>query len=270
MVAATPRPIRLLPWSAEPGDVQLARGLAMLAGLDETRQPALRWYDVAPPALILGSSQRADDVNAAACAAQGIPLYRRASGGGAVLNAAMLSLDIALPPGDPLNVDDVTRSYEWLGELWARALQGLGIDARVIGIPEARANVQALPPLLKRVCFAGWSPYEVLVGDAKLVGLAQRRRRGAALLQAGLYTHWRPARTAELVARTDAERRMLDTELAWRVAGLNTVRPAVSAEAVQRAVEAELTRLGLVVTPSAWTPGEEAATEAALATLRPV
>ena len=272
MDTAAPRPIRRLPFGAEPADRQLASGLALLAGLAETPSLALRWTEISPPALILGSSERLDDANFDACAARGVLVYRRASGGGAVLTEASLALDVVIPAGDALDVDDVTASYQWLGETWALALHRLGIEARVVSVAEARADAQAVHPLLKRACFGGLSPYEVVVGPRKIVGLAQRRRRSGALLQAGIYLRWSSTRTAELVTQNAADRAMLTGLLDGRVAGLNTVgRRDVDTAVVIQAVEATLTeRWGLVTTDDKWTPAEIAAREEALARFQPL
>ena len=50
------------------------------------------------------------------------------------------------------------------------------------------------------VCFAGTGPGEVLVGDAKLVGISQRRTREAARFQTMVHLRWRPDVVASLVA----------------------------------------------------------------------
>jgi lipoate-protein ligase A len=214
------RPIRVLPASALPAAEQLAGSLALLAGVEHTGIPAMRWYQFHPAALLLGSAQRPHEVDLAACAAAHVPVHRRRSGGGVVLSDALLLLDVALPPADPLYVSDVTESYRWLGVVWATALDALGIAAHVVEIATARADAQMLDPLLRRVCFGGLSPYEVVSGRQKVVGLAQVRRRRGALFQAGVYLQWAPEQTTALVAATQAERDALTRQLAARVAGL--------------------------------------------------
>src|SRR5262245_63414759 len=149
--------IRRLPWSAGPADAELAGGPALLAGVEHTGAPALRWYGMNPPALIVGSSQHLDEIDQAACAATGLHIHRRRSGGGAVLSADLLMLDLLLPRAHPLYLDDVTESYGWIGEVWAMALRDLGVDASVISVGAARADSHALDPLVRRVCFGGFS-----------------------------------------------------------------------------------------------------------------
>lgn len=261
------RAIRLLPASVEPAGRQLAASPALLAGVEQSGRASMRWYQFSPRALLLGSSQRIEATDLAACAAAGVPIHRRRSGGGAVLaDPGLLLLDLALPPDDPLYLGDVTESYRWFGEVWAAALRELGLDARVVSVAEARAETLALDPLLRPVCFAGRSPYEVVVGHHKLVGLAQVRRRGGALLEAGVYLSWPPERTAALMAAPEQGRATLARLLAERVAGLAQlpIREPIAAVAVERAVERALERVaGLQPTPDDWSAHERAAREAA-------
>lgn len=219
---------RRLPTSAAPANLQLAAGDALLVELDELqqRQPALRWYGIEPAALILGSGQQIGICDRDACVAAGIALHRRASGGTTVLaEPDQIMLDIALPKGHPLYRHDVTESYRWLGDVWAVALEELGLPAHVITVDEARADYQTLDALTRRACFAGRSPYEVLVEGRKLVGLAQVRRRAGALLQAGIYTDLRPERLPNLLALTPTERATLTERLTTRMVGLADLLP---------------------------------------------
>ena len=54
-VPSAQRAIRELPFSVESADRQLAGGPALLAALEETGQPVMRWYQMEQPALLLGS-----------------------------------------------------------------------------------------------------------------------------------------------------------------------------------------------------------------------
>jgi lipoate-protein ligase A len=261
--------IRRLPTSVGLASAQLATGSALLAGLEQTGLPALRWQRIEPPALLLGSAQRTSEIDLAACAAAGVSVHRRGSGGGIVLSdATLLLLDLALPEGHPLLIRDVTESYRWLGEVWAAALRTLALDAWPVPVALARADTQALEPLLKRVCFGGRSPYEVLVGERKLVGLAQIRRRGGALFQAGIYLRWAPSATAALLSATATERAALAERLGERVVGLDELvgGPAPDAAPVIAAVETALMRFApLSPVDDEWRAEELSAQTAALA-----
>jgi lipoate-protein ligase A len=272
--SAHPTYIRRLPWSDGPADAELAAAPALLAGLEQSGAPALRWYRITPPAVLLGSAQRLEEIDLGACAARGVRAHRRRSGGGAVLSdEALLLLDLALPRDHPLYRDDVTESYRWIGEVWAAALRDLGLDASPISIGAARADTAAIDPLLRRVCFGGRSPYETLVGQRKVVGLAQIRRRAGALYQAGVYLRWSPKHSADLIAATPQQRDELARQLAERVAGLGELRPEQPPGVAETigAFEAALARLaGCTPADDGWNDAERAAQVADLARYAPI
>jgi lipoate---protein ligase len=212
---------RVLPWSREGAEHQLAAGDALLSGLTTEQRPAMRWYHASKTALIAGIGQPLSDFDQAACRERGVSLHRRASGGTAVLMTTdLLMLDVALPAGHPLYTPDVTRSYRWFGEVWAAALHQCGIAVHCLSVEVARDARQTLDPLTRRACFGGYSPYEVLENNRKLVGLSQIRRRSGALLQAGIYLHWRPEQLVSLLALAPDERATLTNRLYARATGL--------------------------------------------------
>jgi lipoate-protein ligase A len=218
---------RLLPWSAGSAAHELAGGAALLAGVahagaaGQVPRPSVRWYSVAAPALVIGAGQPLAQVESTACAAAGITVHRRSSGGTAVLlEPTMLMQDVALPRAHLLHRSDVTDSYRWLGAVWVAALQRLGLDAALIAVADARADTKALDTLTRLACYGGRSPYEVSIGGRKVVGFAQVRRRDGVLLQVGIYTDWAPQRLAAVLALTPAERAVLVQRLGERVAGI--------------------------------------------------
>jgi lipoate-protein ligase A len=159
-------------------------------------QRVATFFRVDSPVLVLGSSQRVDSVDEDAASRLGIAIVRRRSGGGGVLlwPDEFVWLDLEVPLGDELWSDDVGRSMWWVGELWRSALAEF----------EPRATVHHGPMASTRwssdVCFAGTGPGEVIVGDAKLVGISQRRTRSATRFQTMVHLRWRPDVVASLVA----------------------------------------------------------------------
>jgi lipoate---protein ligase len=149
------------------------------------------------PALVLGSTQRADDVDEVAAARLGVDVVRRRSGGGAVLlePGDVAWIDVIVPRGDPLWNDDVAVAAEWLGRVWVAALDDLGVAGG-----EAHRGGLACGALGSVVCFGGTGPGEVLVGGGKVVGISQRRTRAGARFQCSVPLRWRPDRHAALLA----------------------------------------------------------------------
>jgi lipoate---protein ligase len=159
----------------------IPRPLALLDATIADGRPRGSWSRATEPALVLGSGQHPPEGWAPP---EGMALVRRGTGGGAVLcDADYLMLDIALPDGDPRVLADVTESYRWLAE---RLRESIGGDGLSLVDP---ADIDALTREAGRIaCFAGLGPYELLDREGrKLVGLAQRRRRGGALFQAAGY-----------------------------------------------------------------------------------
>jgi lipoate-protein ligase A len=161
-----------------------------------------RWSEVAAPALVLGSAQRPTTIDLEACARLGVEVVRRRSGGGAVLTwpGELLWLDVVVPAGDPLWVDDIGRSMWWFGDMWAAALEACGVEA---------ADVHRGPLVRSAwsstVCFEGLGPGEVTVGGHKAVGISQRRTRHWARLQAAVHLRWRSELLTMLVAGVASE-----------------------------------------------------------------
>jgi lipoate-protein ligase A len=264
---------RVIPYSERPAADELAASEALLARLEQTGRPTLRWYGARQLALVLGSGQRPGEADGTALAALGATLHKRASGGSAVLFVpGFLMQDVALPTHHPLRVDDVSESYRWLGELWADTLARLGVGATPISIAEARADTASADPLLRRACFGGRSPFELLAGGRKLVGFAQIRRRQGALLQVGVYARWPGRQLAALLRLNPAERDALAAALAERVVGLDELLPAPpSAESIMLAfAEALAARHGVNLEREDWRSDELEAASAGLSRFRAI
>jgi lipoate-protein ligase A len=158
-----------------------------LHGLDpfdggEPVVPAVWWCRPTDDAIVLGSRQRDDLVDEAACVRTGLSIVHRRSGGGAVImrRASILWVDVVLPAG--IAPDDVRGSMVWIGERWREVLAPV-VD-RPLTVHRGGMECSAWSDL---VCFAGVGPGEVLVGPDKLVGLSQRRTRRGIRVQGLVY-----------------------------------------------------------------------------------
>jgi lipoate-protein ligase A len=145
-----------------------------------------RWSRATDPAVVLGSAQRFDGWHPPPPYA----LVRRGTGGGAVVcDERYLMLDVTLPPSDARVGRDVADSYRWLAELLCAELSAAGARGlRAVPPDELRELDRTTREAGRVACFAGLGSWEIVTADGrKLVGLAQRRRRGAALFQAAAY-----------------------------------------------------------------------------------
>lgn len=182
------------------------------------------------PAFVLGSSQSANDVDAAFCSSYGLDVARRRSGGGAVLvdPAASVWVDVVIPRTDPQWVDDVGRAMHFVGRAWSDTLGGMGMTNLVVNEGPHIANDWS-----KRLCVAGRGTGEVFsAAGAKVVGISQRRTRDFARFQCIAYLVWdvEVHLGAIPTLRDDSE----------RVAGLVGVIPAVESAAMAERLAAAL------------------------------
>jgi lipoate-protein ligase A len=199
----------------------------------------VRWYTVTAPAVVygLGLRHRLDAVlDRARCEAAGVEVLERRAGGGLVLlDEQMLCCAICLPIGHPLVTTDLTESYRWLGERFTSALRGIGLaEARRIEVEEARGDVAHLRAssdpvdgLLLATCYGALSPHEVVLGNAKVVGLAQVRRRHAALFQVGVLLRDQSPLSDFLLVPEEATRERLRAALRTRTAGIGSLEQAL-------------------------------------------
>lgn len=202
--------------------------------LEEGEGPAIIVHRVAPTAITCGRALL-HGVDMDAVAREGLSLVTRPSGGGPVLwDDDLIAIDVVLPAGDPLLLTDVVATYRRVGEAVAGALGTLGIEgARAVPPGEARAWPTGPASDL---CFGGLSPWEVVVGDRKVLGLSQVRRAAGGIIQAGI-----PIRLdAERLARAVGAPPGAAADLAARTAGIHDLAPHVTPGEATEALVASL------------------------------
>lgn len=218
-------------------DGALQRGMSLLEQARPGDPATLAWWLVDGDALVLGRGSRVS-ADLDACATVGVAVLRRASGGGPVLwGADLLALDVIVPKGHPWHSDDVAASYRQVGVVLAAAVTRLGVPARAVPPEEARIGRDDMGAL---ACYAGLSPWEVVIGHRKVVGLSQVRRRTGMLVQAGIVLDLHPERLGSLLALDRGTASTLTAALTERATGLHE-HIAVTADDVMAAVEAALT-----------------------------
>jgi lipoate-protein ligase A len=147
-------------------------------------EPRVRLWTYRVPGVVLGCSQTALRERLVAGHALAGSVVQRGSGGGAVLTGPwMVSASVVLPPDHPLLGRSTLSSYRWLGALHAGLLRDAGIPA--YAIPPEEVRLRPGDARLKWACYGGLSPWEVVVGHRKIVGLAQLRRRTGVLMTSG-------------------------------------------------------------------------------------
>lgn len=207
-----------------PGAANMAADEALLAAA-AAGAPGGRWYRWSEPTVSLGHFQKADELAGTDLA--GLPAVKRLSGGGAIVHDDEWTYAMAVPRSHPL-ARSPERFYEAVhGELIA-ALAAAGVAARLRGAGGSAGDEPTL-------CFLRADPRDVVVSDVagavrKIVGSAQRRRRGAVLQHGSLLAAASPAAPdvlglRELCGLTDAAVRAVVEDAAARLGRLSVCRP---------------------------------------------
>jgi lipoate---protein ligase len=128
-------------------DANLALDEALLLAAEAGESgESLRFWEWPAPAVVLGAGGSvAIDVNEEACRVDGVPVHRRASGGGTVLlGPGCLLFSLVLAYDRTKELGDVTASYRWiLGRLGvALSLEHVGISDLAVGGLKVSGNAQ--------------------------------------------------------------------------------------------------------------------------------
>ena len=111
---------------------------------------------------------------------------------------------------------------------------------------------------MRLACFGTLSPWEVVIGKRKLVGLCQVRRRPGILYQIGVHLRFDPKALGALLDLNNTTRKTLGTRLHNAVVALDEAagRP-ITADEVIAAFERTLTAtLAATLTPADYTLSE--------------
>lgn len=147
-------------------------------------QAVLRFYQWEPATLSLGYFQYLAERESHA-ASRDCPLVRRPSGGGAILHDRELTYSLTVSAGFPQSRPS-TLLYHAVHRSLIRTLKEFGVEARLWTPPpsaaqsetEDKSHEQPGEPFL---CFQRRTDGDVIVGDFKIAGSAQRRRLNAVL-----------------------------------------------------------------------------------------
>ncbi len=169
--------IRVIQDPALAGPVNMARDEALLAQVGERASPpTLRLYQWDPPTVSLGYFQHYAEYESLPPPAGELAVVRRQTGGGAILHDLELTYSLALPLDHPLLAKGPNNLYEVAHDAIIACLAELGIESDRCGVTDDSGAAKG--PFF---CFARRHCYDLLIGEDKLAGSAQRRTKTAVL-----------------------------------------------------------------------------------------
>jgi len=158
--------------TARSGSWNMATDEYLLETSISDRLKAVRMYRWEEPTVSLGYFQNSED-EALSTKFQNLAAVRRLSGGGAILHHHELTYSFALPADDSLT-QVPTELYGRVHKAIIDVLRDFGADCSMRGDDDAKSD----EPFL---CFVRGDRHDIHCNGHKIVGSAQRRRKGAVL-----------------------------------------------------------------------------------------
>lgn len=240
------------------GALNMALDRAAQYGRDEgIVPPTLRLYEWSEPTVTIGHFQSTEGIDVGYCAAEGIKVARRPTGGRGVLHddeltyALIASVEDGIPRG-------VAASYRYLSTALADAYHRLGVGAELVCHDRQDTATSA--------CYLSTTRADLSLGALKLSGSAQVWS-GGTVLQHGSFT-----RSRDIVREARVFR--LDERAAQRFAAQTVSLDMVLGEApaTTRIAEAVIAAfehvLGIELRPGSWSAYEAELADAQLALAR--
>ncbi len=174
-------------------DAQPAAGLwnmavdeALLESAVEGGPATVRWYRWDQATVSIGYFQSYDEARGEP-RFRALPIVRRLSGGGAIVHHHELTYSCALPPRHAL-ARDARQLYTLVHERVIDVLAAWGFQAARRGTADRARGKEFL-------CFGRADDFDVVMNGQKVLGSAQRRRKGAVLQHGSLVlrrSEWAP------------------------------------------------------------------------------
>ena len=142
--------------------------------LNSCSKPILRFYSWSEPAVSIGYFQKHE-----IALSNEYTFVRRPSGGGFVDHRNDLTFSLILPKEHQL-LKDRCKSYQSIHLILKESLLALGIESELHDQPLANLDNKTLK------CFISAAKYDLLLGDKKIAGGAQKRTKTAFLHQGSI------------------------------------------------------------------------------------
>jgi len=238
------------------GRFNMAKDALLLRRAATEGVAALRLYAWDRLTLSVGRAQKVErQVDLAACAALGIPVVRRETGGRAVLHGSDITYAIAAPLSDAQFQGGILAIYREISRAFLHFFEGLGLGPQTKAYT-GRERAETVSP----VCFVTPSAFEILLGGKKIVGSAQRQTRSAFLQHGSIPLTPQQDLLAQIFIGADGNRiaeQMTDLRTAGSVLTVDDLR--------ERLLQSFASVFDIGLESAKWTAGDQQEAEARMA-----
>jgi len=142
---------------------------------EERSIPTLRFFQWEKPSISYGYAVEVEkELDIHYCQENDIPIVRRITGGGVVFHQCDITYSIIFPEDIVPATHSVLDSYKFINQIFIAGLKNFGITGNYYDLTEQRQP----EPGGENVCFIKPTQYDVVYEGKKLVGNAQRRKKG--------------------------------------------------------------------------------------------
>lgn len=188
---------------------------------DSTLPNILRLYSWSPACLSLGFQQPYEAADASACAARGIDIVRRPTGGRAVLHDQELTYAVIMQEPEHLSI---YRAHSVIVGALMASLARLGEGALELTPADSKTReLYQTGRFTNAACFASTARHEVTCEGKKVIGSAQRRFGNVVLQHGSILLNDAHLKLPEILAVDEAQKQSLSEVLRRETATLSHV-----------------------------------------------
>jgi lipoyl(octanoyl) transferase len=144
-------------------------------------KPSFRVYRWNPYTVSLGYHQDLTEIDRNEIEKRGYGLVRRETGGRAVFHSEELTYSMVIPKDSKFYSDSILEIYNRISNVLVKALRASGVKDADLKKGKAPDFKELYKEKLSSICFSSTSTFEVVIGEKKLVGSAQKRLKESVL-----------------------------------------------------------------------------------------
>lgn len=139
----------------------------------------LRFYSMCAPSVTVGYFSMRKNAPVLTGLAETMSVVRRSTGGGIVFHGTDLVFSFGARVSEAPFLKSTTGSYRWIHERVREAFEKFGIKTELWREGQSMVTTSLQPSL----CFENPVPGDLMLGEKKVVGGAERRKKGSFLYQ---------------------------------------------------------------------------------------